>query len=255
MESLTKLGFTKKELNFYKILLRIGPSTILQLSRVSSKPRSTVHHTIENLKKKGLVFETVKNGRRKIVAEHPQKIELLIDREEQKISKRNDTLNQLRIETKKFILNQSQLKDLTNETEVRYIEGIEPIQLLYDEILLSKEVKSYANLDLILNYFPENGLKFINAMEKGIEIWDMFMSDNLVQEEINEFLRHENYHIKLFPKDFDFEPMDYLIWNDSIAVVNSGGIPNAVITTNKTLAKNTRSLYDLLWSFLPEINE
>lgn len=253
MEALKKLGFTTTEIEIYKTLLNTGPVTILQLSQTIGKPRSTVHHSVENLKRKSLVVETSNNYKRRIAAEHPNKISMLIEVEQKKIIEKNKTLEESRVDLDKFILKLSK-NNIGSKTEVRFIEGVEPIRMLYDEILQANEVKTYANITKIIEYFPENDVKFLSAMERGTIVWDMMTKDSFSLKKAKSiFMKSSNYKGKFFPDHFKLNPMDYLIWDANIAVINPGGIPTAVITKSADLADNARALYDLLWSFLPEL--
>lgn len=255
MEALLKLGFSQSEIDIYKVMLRVSPITVLQLSTITGKPRSTVHHATEKLKQRGLVVETLASNKRRLLAEPPEKIQLIIKKEEFKLVDKSKELENIKKEISDFILQAIPAEKVSDEPNIRYIKGIEPIRLLYDEILQADEVKTYANIADILDYFPENHLKFKSAAEKGSKIWDLLLYDEVAVLKSSFYHDTPTYYVKFFPANFKLKPMDYLIWDDNIAIINTGAIPNAVIIKDKLHADNARSLYDLLWSFLPEIDE
>lgn len=241
-----EFGLSPVESKLYLALLEKGPSTILELSKATQVNRTTTHINIESLIKKGLATHIKMGAKRHIIAEPPEKFSTLLAQEKVSIKRKEDSLPDMM----KLISNSiANVKENTS-SEVRYYEGRDNISNLYDEILKSKEIKSYVNTGKILNIFPENNVKFIKAIKKGAIIWDLQGDGEYIQS-MNEAMVYPNYHVKLFPNGITINSMDYLIHDDSIAIVYGEDSPTAIVIKNKLLAENARILYDLLWGLLP----
>jgi HTH-type transcriptional regulator, sugar sensing transcriptional regulator len=243
---LEQFGFSENEVKLYIGLLELGASTVLELAKHTKLNRTTTHMNIESLIQKGLVSHLKVGAKRKIIAEPPEKLNILLDQEKIQVKRKEEALPDL---IKTIYDSVSNVKENTH-SEVKYYEGIRSVSFLYDEILKADVVKSYVNSEKILHFFPENTEKFYKAVLRGCKLWDLQEKNPLLEEIFEKFKEHPNYYIKFFPEDIKIHSMDYLIYEDCIATIQGGDFPLGIVIKNKFLANNARTLYDLMWRLL-----
>ena len=71
---LIKLGFSKEEAKIYLVLLEFGQSTAGPIVKKTALHRQVVYDTLEKLKRKELVLETIKSNRKNWLAADPLQI-------------------------------------------------------------------------------------------------------------------------------------------------------------------------------------
>ncbi len=81
-DQLTKLGFTKRESALYRILLTHGRLTATEAAKLSRISRPTVYSVAKELIRKGVITEDVGGASRIYVAQPPQNLLVLANREE-----------------------------------------------------------------------------------------------------------------------------------------------------------------------------
>src|SRR5690606_37463094 len=84
---LQEFGLNDKEITIYLTLLKVGPSTIMDLARKTGIKRSTTHNNVEELIKKGLVSQTNYGERRMVIAEDPEKLKFLLEQRKWDVNK------------------------------------------------------------------------------------------------------------------------------------------------------------------------
>jgi len=72
--TLIELGFSEGEADIYIALLKLGSASIMQLAKKSGRHRTHIYDTIEKLKEKGLVSESIVDNKKKIVPSNPDNI-------------------------------------------------------------------------------------------------------------------------------------------------------------------------------------
>jgi hypothetical protein len=107
-----------------------------------------------------------------------------------------------------------------SQNEVRYYEGFDAVRRVYDKILKAKEIRSYAHLNKIYEYFPENVKKFAEGCKSGTKLWDFQSFDEITPKMIKDNKHQKNYFYKILPKKFMIDSMDYLVFNDSVAIID-----------------------------------
>lgn len=247
---LEQYGLTEYESQSYIGLLKRGPSSIMDLSKFNAINRSTTHIAISSLINKGIVTQSNLGGRRVVIAEPPEKLSILIENEKNELTRKENSLSELVSSIHDMIQNVKE----TTSTQVKYYEGHKAIAKVYDEILKSSELRSYYQPLKLLDGFPENFQKFMNAgMDGHIELWDIQPVTSLGNYHMEMYSTLPNFHFKFFPKGIQFNAMDYLIYKDHIAIVNAESKYKltCIIIENKFLYENSKVLFDLMWRLLP----
>ena len=254
--TLLKLGLSEKEASIYFNLIQFGVASIAELSKITQMPRTTLRENINRLNEKGLVKNVVQGKKKLLKAETPEKLTLLLKEQQLRIEDKRTELSIVSKDINRLIGNLLNIQPLTNlpETEVQYFDNIESIRRLYDRIVEAMEIKAYVDVVGITKYFPENFKKYREALKReGTVFWDIiYLSDGA--KELQKMVTHAgSYHYKFFPPEVKINQMDYLIYEDNISLIQAGKSFFAVNIRNKLLADNARSMFDLVWSFLPEL--
>lgn len=251
--SLQSINITPNAFEVYKYLLIHGSGTVKEIAKDLNIARTTVHQNIEKLVTLGILYQVQKGSSRILYAAEPEIFSDILDNFIQQKSNESEKLSSIETNVNSLIneLNFDDNRTIGDRVNIKYLEDKAAISSLYDEILKSDEIKSYVNTSDVLYHFPENEEKFYSAAKKGASLWDL----QILSEQALKFRELcsdvSTYHVKFFPVGMNFHAMDYLIYEDSIAIVQGESVPHAVVIKDKHLADNARSLYDLLWGFLP----
>lgn len=245
--SLKEFGLSDVQSMVYLALLEIGSSSVLALSKLTQINRITVHKSINDLIELGLVSSAVVGKRRRIFAETPEKLKLIINKEKALIQKKEDHLSRIMNDLFSKV---NIVKDQTN-AEVTYFEGFKNVREVYDQVLAGKYVYAIVNSTEISKYFPENMGKFINALENGVKIRNLLIYD----KHLTDFMKLQEtflgYESKLLPKQTEnIGAIDYLVFDKGIAMVEGGRWPKAIVIKNDLFRTVAEHSFNIIWSFL-----
>lgn len=87
-DHLTKLGFTKRESTLYRVLLTHGRLTATEAAKLTGISRPTVYSVAKELIRKGVITEDVGGSSRIYVAQPPQSLVVLANREERRLEEK-----------------------------------------------------------------------------------------------------------------------------------------------------------------------
>lgn len=140
LEQLVAIGLEEVEANIYLFLLESGPRSHLELSRETNIDRSKIYRYVEKLLKKSLIEESNDAWGKKLQAAHPGNIELLIQKEEETLKARKESVPTL-------INELSTLPTYTErEFEVKYYHGQEGMrQMLWNQLAAKKEILAFSH--------------------------------------------------------------------------------------------------------------
>jgi len=129
---LKRFDCNNREAATYIACLQMGMASVQEIAHHLNTNRITVHSTIEQLIKKGLLFETKKGKKRFIVAETPDVLSRILQR---KVNELKLVENDLDGITK--LLNSIQSQD-RNFYNVRFYEGVSGFKQIMEEMLNAK---------------------------------------------------------------------------------------------------------------------
>lgn len=245
--SLSEIGLTKPQSEVYLALLELGHSTVLEISRHTKLNRITVHKTIEELSELGLVSSYLSGKRRKILAEPPEKLKNLIKIQKEDLDRKDGLLGDLINDLYKNI---NKIKDHT-ESEVKYYEGFKAVSELYDNILTYNSVRTIVNSHAVLKFFPGNVEKFMDAIRRGVEVYDLHTYGDASEafKAFDEFKKtYTRYKRKSLPIEFkDIAAIDYLLYEGHIAMVLAGKRPKAIVIKNEFFYAFAVEMYKFIW--------
>src|SRR3989344_2158701 len=86
------LGLSENEAKVYMAMLELGSATVLEISAKAGVNRLTTYVQIESLKKMGLASTQTKGKKQLFIAESPDQLEFVIEREKQAIEQKKEEL-------------------------------------------------------------------------------------------------------------------------------------------------------------------
>src|SRR3989338_8026582 len=131
---LQRLGLSENEAKIYMAMLELGSATVLEISAKAEVNRPTTYVQIESLKRMGLASTQTKGKKQLFIAESPEQIEFMIERQKGELEHKN-------------LFNLSDSKP-----QVRFFEGKEGLIKMQDELIRvnPKEVVGFAATGAIL---------------------------------------------------------------------------------------------------------
>ena len=147
LDVLKNIGLTDGEVKVYQTLLEGGELSAGELIRKTALKRGDCYNKIYNLRKKGLIREISKQGKKTFRLEHPDKIVQLME------DKINDGLTDKK--TLESIMPNliSQYNLVRDKPGVTFYEGKDGIQTIYNDIL--REMSNEESYQLIRSKYEE----------------------------------------------------------------------------------------------------
>lgn len=247
LDQLKKLGFSDNEARVYLAMLELGPATMLEISAKAGINRPTAYVQVESLKKFGLVSTQISGKKQLFMAESPDQLETMLDKERGEIEQKKENLAKLLPEL-------SALFNVAGDKpQVRFFEGRGGLLKIQTELLKSdvKEVVSFSSADGIVKIFPDHPKALSKKrVQKGIRSRLIYTSSRgQVLKNIDDEMLRET---KFVPYEkFPFKS-DIAIYGDTISISALEGKVVGAILTHKELADSFRALFNLLWSSLPD---
>jgi len=246
--SLQEYGLSPTESLIYLSLLQSGSSSVLDISRKTKLNRATVHLNIASLINLGLANQVQKGNKRAIIAEPPERISYLIDQEKTKTKRKEDNLKSVIESIYDTVDN---IKENTT-SQVKYYEGVKAVQRVYNDILTSDEVSAYVSPEQIWEKLPDNYYLFPKALGKGMKLRDIVSKDKYYDLFVDTYSKMDGIEFKFLSSDSKLKSMDYLIYRDSIAIIQPTEKNNisAIVIKNEGLSLNSKVLFDVMWNII-----
>lgn len=245
INQLKNLGLSDNEARVYVAMLELGSATVLEISAKAGVNRPTTYVQIESLKRLGLVSTQIKGKKQLFIAESPEQLEFVIEREKKAVEQKKEELQAVLPE----LIN---LFNLAGEKpQVRFLEGKEGLMKMQDELLKSKtkEVVGFTATESVLRIFPDHVQNYASRrVRQGIRSKVIYTDARgpVLEKNDEKMLREAKY---VSPEQFPFKS-DVTIYGDNIAISALEGKVVGVIITHKELADSFRALFNLIWSNL-----
>lgn len=247
INQLKNLGLSDNEAKVYTAMLELGPATVLDISAKAGVNRPTAYFQIESLKKKGLVSTQTKGKKQIFIAESPEQIEFMIEREKSELDLKKEEFQKLLPE----LLSMFNVSD--QKPQVRFFEGKEGLMKIQDEFLKnkSKESISMSSLDDVMNVFPAHPQKYTpRRVQRGIKSRLIYTSsEGPFLKSDPDLLRETRY---VSPEKMPFT-LDMSVYDDVVAIANLKGTISGVIIKNQNIADSFRNLLNFIWNSAEEV--
>ena len=241
IEDLTSVGFSEKEANVYLALLELGRGTVSQITRKAKINRTTGYNVLDTLVKKGLINISGKEPKQEYVAEPPDRILQLLEKELQK--------NQEYIgKAKKLVPELRSLHNVTGRPKVVFYEGKEGLEQVYEDTLTSHEpIRGFATVDdmhkALPHYFPDY---YKRRTEKGISIRGIIPNTPIAMERSTHD-KEESREIAFVPADKYYFSPEIDIYDNKVMIA-SWKEKLGIIIESAEIADAMKKIYELAWA-------
>lgn len=242
-EKLQHLGLSENEARVYMAMLELGPSVVVEIARKAQTNRPTSYVQIESLKKRGLVSTQTKGKKQLFIAESPEKLDLLIDKELKSVEEKKSELNN-------FLPELLSLFNTSGERpHVKFFEGKEGILALQKEFLKgeSSQIYGITSLDNVFDVFPE----FQNTYSKK-RVQKKIPSKTIYTTKRGPVLKNSD-EASLRESKFvepDNLPLsaDITISGNKVAIIALKGKISGTLIEHKEIADSFKAIFELVWS-------
>ncbi len=243
-----EFGLSSTEGKLYLTLLEKGPSTVLELSKLTNINRTTVHMSINQLIDIGLVSQINRGFKRYVIGEPPEKFKSIIEDEKLKIKRKEGYVSEM---IKGIYDSINNIKENT-DSDVRFYRGVQNVSRLYDMLSNVKEYRAYVNTTAIWSVFPDNKNRFTEFAKNGLEIKEIVENSSHSKFFINQYKSYDNFKFKMLPEGIDIGTVDYMIFDGKIIVIDLLPEPIGIVIRNKALFEHSKIVFNLMWQMLPD---
>ncbi len=240
-ETLTNLGLNKKEVKFYLALLQTPQQTPANLAKSLGETRVNSYAILESLQRKGLVIKKEASNKYVFAAENPTKLKELLNQKAQEV---NDTQKQLQATLPSLI---SQYKIAQNKPGVLYLEGVDNLKLIYDDIV--NDQSDLAVFPALPTYEQANVRALIQASIKrqkkaGIHTRVLFEEATRSVHDVKALARN-NIQVRFW----EAEPQraQILIFGNQVAITTFDDGVFSTVITDETISKTLLMIFDETW--------
>lgn len=247
LAGLEAFGLDKKESMIYLAGLQLGPSTVLELSRQTHFPRTTIYPILEKLCERG-VFRTGKAIKKSVyTAEDPG----VLDR---KLKERQSTFSQIASDL-------GVIREMYSGTPtMTFYEGTEGFKKMWKRLYRSG-VTDYRMITTgigMLEYVKEpyllNGI-IAERLEKGIRSFQLIPETS----ETKKIVQRDSLELResrFLPKDVSL-PATIIVFGNEVAFITTRKENAMILVASGDVAVTCRTLFDLLWQLakIPESSE
>ena len=233
-EVLEKIGLSKKQAGVYLGLLELGAASVQSIALKAGIKRPTTYLILSELKQKGFVSTVPRAKKVLFQAESPEI--LLTD-----LNHREDLI-------KRFMPSMLAVFNAKKEKpQVQLFEGKEGVKIVYDKILMAKEVKFFATIRDFMNFYPEFADKLKQkAKQRSIKVQEILTQDksDLIYAKTVE---HDEYYQQRFiPKGKSFFT-DNVIFEDNVIFFSYTPHIFAVMITSRGISQSLKTLFEMAW--------
>jgi HTH-type transcriptional regulator, sugar sensing transcriptional regulator len=245
LNELKNIGLSDNEAKVYLAMLELGPAPVLEIAAKAGINRPTAYFQIETLKKMGLVSSQNKGNKQLFVAESPDQLEFIINRETKVIEQKKAELSKVLPE----------LKTLYNLAEdkpiVRFFEGLDGLIKMQDEFLKSKpkEILAITSADDVFKVFPKQLETYTpERVKRKIHSRGIYTSSkgDFLKATDKQMLRQTKY---VKAEDLPFHA-DITIFGNSVAIASLRGKLSGTIIEDKGIADSFKSLFEFNWKLI-----
>ena len=239
---LKDIGLSENEAKVYLAMLELGPASVMEISQKADVNRPTAYVQIESLKKLGLISTQTKGKKQLFIAESPDQLEFVLDKESNVLKRKRDELKKI-------------LPDLASmyrssgiQPQVRFFEDKEGLERMQADVLKSgaKEIWAIASADQIMAVFPSHMEDYSKKrIKKGIKSRLIYTSSK------GEILKKNDPSVFRETKFISSEKMplngDLAIYGNSVAISALKGKISGVIIDHPEIAESFRNFFELIW--------
>ncbi len=240
-EILLSFDLPEKESNVYLVLLSLGKGTVSEIARGSEINRTTGYDILNKLVQYGLASVSGREPKQEYVAESPDRIVDLLEKKKQK------TENQIK-KAKEFLPALKSIHNVEGRPKVRFYEGIEGLEQVYEDTLTSHEpIRAYATVDdmhaTLPDYFPKY---YKRRTQKKIAIRAIIPKTTTGIERAAQDIEEARETALIPPDKYYFSP-EINIYDNKVMIA-SWKEKLGIIIESAEIADAMKKIYELAWA-------
>lgn len=239
-QDLQSLGLTEKEARVYLAALELGQASVQKIAAAAHLPRPTCYLQINTLSQRGLMSSVEEGKKRLFIAEPPEALLTLFQREAEEVRAKQEALANMMPELKSRMTGDELPK-------VRLYEGLEGLEAMRRELLKLKNTEWYVftGSDYYSKAVPQElrllQLKRLTDRKlKCKAIVSSEKADNKITSELKYFF--ERYWV---PTSKYQAPGEIAIFENKIALLSYDRHPIGVMIENRSIATVMKSFFKL----------
>lgn len=245
---LEQANLHESEINVYALLLEEGPHSAAELATKTGIKRSNVYYTLENLEQKQLVEKFKKGRAAHFRTTHPRMLQ-------DHLLKQRNNIEDARKTVEAHMDTLSSTYNLVNHKPgISFFEGVDGFKdTLYHSLEAKETIYSFVNSDVVEQYVNDIDTGYVKQrIKKKIHKHIIMANTPEAKVYINEMNKTYTKVKLLDNKKFPFE-MAMEVYNNTTSYLQMSdeGIL-AFLIQNPEVAKLHRSLFEYIWSTLPE---
>lgn len=241
-ESLSAIGLSEKEAQFYMALLEVGASTILPVAKKAKLKRTSVYNFVDKLMELGLVSTFVKNNRHYYKAEHPDVLNMIMDTRREQITQALPALIRA-------------FESGDSKPCLKTFYGVAGVKQVTDRLLRckKKEVKAIVHLDslfavLDLDYWTALADKMI---AQGIMIKTLRHQNQKERIPQYKFMHRSEYKdttiVPRYIPEHIHIPNSIFLYDDKVVVLSPENEQWAMELRSQSFSTSLRVFHQMLW--------
>lgn len=247
IESFHTLGLSQDHLRIFLILTEYGDHTILELSKRTKIPRTTLYTLIEPLEKKGFISRSNELGKTFWSAIQPENVRGIFEKEIFAISQAKNAYEDFLPEL---------LKKRSRRTKtplLRHFSGVEGIRNVLRDMLNYNNIETQAFWPIRLmvevlgeEFFIEHNIRRIRQNIWTRALWPEEKALNLKRFQFLGEGKEFRREIRIAPKSID-TPMGYWIYSDKVAFLSSRSELFGFIVQSEELKALLLTQFEFIW--------
>ncbi|MEI8223970.1 MAG: helix-turn-helix domain-containing protein [bacterium] len=237
IEVLNDIGLSENEARVYLACLGVGPTTAINIARMTEIKRPTVYTIIDSLKARGLMSIEVRGFKKKFVAERPEKLEEVLELKKSKF--------------KKLL---PELQALQNAQDdggfIKYFEGMEGIKSIYESMIRDiKPKEDYSvigNMDKLLPLDQKFFEDFFDRRAKLNINLRILVQRNKGGEWFKKYEKNMNAKVKYLPESTKLSTNLVMIPRRMLIHELTEPIKGIVIENKRTIDMQ-REMFEIMW--------
>jgi len=239
------------EIDLYERLFFGGPMGATELALKANLSRTSIYDLLGNLIEAGIIFETMKGGKKLFSIQRPQKLELLLNEQKQRILEAEKELDEVK--------RQYNSSSRITKPRLQLYEGRAELQQMMRDLLMCNNVT-------VLAIWPQEKMLSVltpsfmsefhrKRVERGIKIKVIWLAgEELLARQYNFLMAGPSFlrEMRVAPKQFDFT-IGYSIYGDMVRFISSAKENFGFLVESKELAKSMRSQFELIWGLSKSI--
>jgi sugar-specific transcriptional regulator TrmB len=236
-EVLQAIGLDGKRADLYLASLRLGPSSILSLSKVTGIHRPALYKLLEELEAEGIFFATPSGSRKLFAAVEPERLLTFVKKKERMLEEALPGLT--------LLMGQGQKKP-----KIEYYEGREQLKSLYRSVLTEKpnQVSTYFPSRYMADLFGKDAMLQVIQERIDLGIWTNTLraEDGEIEFEGTEDRKKALREVRYISPDLA-PAMGIIIANNTVDLYSPIEESYGIRIKSGSFSKLLQQFFNLLW--------